>query len=218
MVQQAIGLLQALQAWKENWETKSYSIFPPQKEHTNFLKIALVNLSHWKTSNQSYIYVPCKIAYTGTQSCPNHHFFGGLWSCTACPLSSSPKHQWKMLDKVISPFRLEADSHPGLVPITKVNEKHWRKFPAIKYTHTHSWKRQIDLSACLYQFSSSKENQARLSINSWTPDSETLCKNCSVHPMSMDMLGKKKISAHGSDTHSLAFPGGTSCMPRQSQW
>jgi len=38
----------------------------------------------------------------------------------------------------------------------------------MKYTHTHtcvrvhSWKRQLDLSACLYQFSSSEEKQARL--------------------------------------------------------
>lgn len=85
---------------------------------------------------------------------------------TACPLLSSPKHQRKILHKVISSFRLEADSLPGLAPITKVSKRHCRKLLAIKYTHTHmsmhSWKRQLDLSACLYQFNSSKENQARL--------------------------------------------------------
>lgn len=51
-------------------------------------------------------------------------------------LPSSPKCQWKMFHKVISSFRLEADSLPGLLPITKVNKKCCRKLLAIKYMLT----------------------------------------------------------------------------------
>jgi len=42
----------------------------------------------------------------------------------ASPIPSSPKHQRKMFCKVISSFRLEADSLPGREPITTVNERH----------------------------------------------------------------------------------------------
>lgn len=41
-----------------------------------------------------------------------------------------------MFHKVISSFRLEADSLPGLLPITKVNKRSCRKLLAIKYMLT----------------------------------------------------------------------------------
>lgn len=199
---------------------------------------------------------------------------------TACPLPSSPKYQWKMFHKVISSFRLEADSLPGLVPTTKVNKRHCRKLLTIKYTHTHthmhSWKRQLDFSACLYQLGSSKEKQGRALTpvaECWTlracvamalcilhgwiyrenkTKTEQQCAYMNVymcawacaylqdlfipafsHDLSNHAADKGRtgtswnysqlecshfpISAHKSDTQSLAFPGGTSWMSNQSQ-
>lgn len=119
--------------------------FPLSKEHRNVHKIALVSFSHCFNAVKKPVINPIYICglqdstYRHTELPKSSlHFFGGLWSCTACPFSWSPKHQWKMLYKVISSFRLEADSYPGLVPITKVNEKHCRKFLAIQYTNTHT--------------------------------------------------------------------------------